>query len=123
MATTPSLENARRINRMQRQTLRAEDVASSTENFCIESHRGIELIPVASVSHIVADQKYVTLYHAGGEALMDRLSPIAGSLRLPASIGFVPEDRLRDARLRLQRGRVQALPVDRAAPQALVRRA
>ena len=30
-------------------------------------------------------------------ALAGRLSPIAGSLRLPASIGFVPEDRLRDA--------------------------
>ena len=66
-----SLENARRINRMQRQTLRAEDLASSTENFCIDSHRGIELVAVASVSHIVADQKYVTLYHAGGEALME----------------------------------------------------
>lgn len=66
-----SLEGARRINRMQRQAVKAEDLTSESENFCIESHRGIEVIPVSSVSHVVADQKYVTLYHPGGEALME----------------------------------------------------
>lgn len=66
-----SLEGARRINRMQRQSVKIEDLTRETETFCIESHRGIEVVPVSSVSHIVADQKYVTLYHPGGESLME----------------------------------------------------
>lgn len=66
-----SLEGARRINRMQRQSMHADNPDVGSENFCIDSHRGMEMIPVNSVSHIVADQKYVTLYHPGGESLME----------------------------------------------------
>jgi two-component system response regulator AlgR len=66
-----SLEGARRMNRMQRQSIKLDDLGRSSESFCIESHRGVEMVPVSSVSHIVADQKYVTLYHPGGEALME----------------------------------------------------
>lgn len=66
-----SLEGARRINRMQHRSIKPDQLRDSAGNFCIESHRGVEMIPVNSVSHIVADQKYVTLYHPRGESLME----------------------------------------------------
>ncbi len=64
-----SLEAARRVNRLQLQQLGQDD--AKADHFCVESHRGVELIAVDSVNHLVADQKYVTLYHRGGEMLME----------------------------------------------------
>jgi two-component system, LytTR family, response regulator AlgR len=66
-----ALESARRVNRMQMRAVSSQENTEENENFCIDSHRGVELIPVSLVSHLVADQKYVTLYHRDGEALME----------------------------------------------------
>ena len=36
------------------------------------SRRGVELIPLGDIHCLLADQKYVTVVHAGGEVLVDR---------------------------------------------------
>lgn len=69
-----ALEKARKISRLQLKEVRSnehDEEGEAQRSFRIESHRGVELIPVASVTHLVADQKYVTLHHEGGEALME----------------------------------------------------
>ncbi len=67
-----ALESARRVNRMQLKTVSGSS-AGGEGDFCfhIESHRGVELIPLHQVTHLVADQKYVTVFHEAGESLME----------------------------------------------------
>ena len=40
-------------------------------NLCVRKPSGLQLIDVDSISHFQADQKYVTVFHAGGEDLLD----------------------------------------------------
>jgi len=68
------LHNARKLNRMQ---IAALDDISKTENVNVRKHisaktrRGVELIPIDDIFYFLADQKYVTVYHRGGETLID----------------------------------------------------
>jgi two-component system response regulator AlgR len=67
-----SLESARRVNRMQMKSLQETSTPrQEIKNFCIESHRGTELVPLSAVSHLVADQKYITLFHDKGTSLLE----------------------------------------------------
>lgn len=68
------LHNARKLNRMQ---IAALDDISKTESANVRKHisaktrRGVELIPIDDIFYFLADQKYVTVYHRGGETLID----------------------------------------------------
>ena len=63
-----TLEHATRIGRAQ--LLRIPGAAPRT-HLCVQRPRGLQMIPVDDVLCFQADQKYVTAYYAGGEALLD----------------------------------------------------
>ena len=63
-----TLEHATRIGRAQ--LLRIPGAAPRT-HLCVQRPRGLQMIPVDDVLCFQADQKYVTAYYAGGEALRD----------------------------------------------------
>jgi len=73
------IEKAARTNKLQKQSALAQlnEVPSNTEtdqsrqNIAAKTHQGIELIPLSSVYCFIADQKYVTVVHEGGETLID----------------------------------------------------
>ncbi len=62
-----SLEHAARVTSAQLGVLRP----SARQHICVQRARGLELIPVADILYFEADQKYVTVHHHGGEALLD----------------------------------------------------
>ena len=75
-ALTQALTQARRLNRAQlsglQRELQATDNDGETPQYLsARTHRGIERIEVAQIYYAMADQKYVTLYHTGGEVLVD----------------------------------------------------
>lgn len=63
-----TLEHATRLGREQ--LLRIPGSAPRT-HLCVQRSRGLQMIPVDDVLCFQADQKYVTAYYAGGEALLD----------------------------------------------------
>ncbi|WP_439136240.1 LytR/AlgR family response regulator transcription factor [Pseudomaricurvus sp.] len=71
-----ALSKAQRLNRMQRQNMAAspqsgERTNSGRAHISTRTRRGVELIAVEKVFFFAADQKYVTVYHQGGETLID----------------------------------------------------
>jgi two-component system response regulator AlgR len=66
-----ALQKASRLTQLQL-TQVAKEAGSKPSNLCINSHKGMELIPVASIRCFIADQKYVTIVHDKGEVLFDR---------------------------------------------------
>lgn len=71
-----ALNRAKQFNRVQREALEDElgdgsDRPKRRSHITAKTHRGIELIPVKEVRYFLADQKYVTVRHAGGEVLID----------------------------------------------------
>lgn len=67
-ALQQALQRAGRLNRIQLDMLGQK---KSAPQITIRNQRGTELIDLASVRYCVADQKYVTLVHDGGESLTD----------------------------------------------------
>lgn len=68
------LQNARKLNRVQLQALEAivkADHPNARKHISAKTRRGVELIPMDDVFFFLADQKYVTVYHRGGETLID----------------------------------------------------
>lgn len=66
------LEKAQKLNKIQR--LAAQQPAPSSDqrsHISAKTRRGVELIPLEDVRYFQADQKYVTVYHRGGEHLLD----------------------------------------------------
>lgn len=73
-----ALDQAQRLNRAQRQQLpaAADPLAAATgqearTHIAARTRRGLELIALDKVFFFAADQKYVTVYHEGGETLID----------------------------------------------------
>jgi two-component system response regulator AlgR len=62
-----ALEHAARIGRAQ---LRQLPGAGPRTQLCVPRGRGLTLLPIGEVACFRADQKYVTVLHAGGEALL-----------------------------------------------------
>jgi two-component system response regulator AlgR len=62
-----TLEHAARVSRAQLQRLPG---AGPRSQLCVARGRGFDLVPVAQVRCFQADQKYVTVLHSGGEALL-----------------------------------------------------
>lgn len=73
-ALAEALKKAERPNRMQlaAMTKPAEDRADAPRShISARTRKGIELIPLEQVIYFIADHKYVTLRHEGGEVLLD----------------------------------------------------
>lgn len=73
-----ALDQARRLNRAQRQQLLAAPAREGAgpgkearSHITARTRRGLELIALDKVFYFAADQKYVTVYHEGGETLID----------------------------------------------------
>jgi two-component system response regulator AlgR len=72
-----ALGQARRLTRAQLASLREETAEPVRKNgharefISARTHRGIELIQVTDIRYFMADQKYVTVRHLGGEVLID----------------------------------------------------
>ncbi len=78
-ALADALGRVGRVNRVQRQTLTEQNTAND-EQLAVRTYRGTELIDLADILYCEADQKYVTLHHAGGETVCDfTLKELEGS--------------------------------------------
>ena len=65
-----ALENAQRANKAQLMALAASE-GNQRSHISARTRRGVELVPIDDVLYFRADQKYVTVRHAGGELLID----------------------------------------------------
>ncbi|WP_347329929.1 LytR/AlgR family response regulator transcription factor [Marinimicrobium locisalis] len=63
------LDKARTPNKLQKQAQQGKPKGRS--HISAKTPRGVELIPLENVRYFMADQKYVTVYHTGGEHLLD----------------------------------------------------
>jgi len=73
-ALADALKKAERPNRMQLAALSRGPVDTGTgprSHISARTRKGIELIPLDQVMFFIADHKYVTLRHEGGEVLLD----------------------------------------------------
>ncbi|PVZ10417.1 MULTISPECIES: LytTR family DNA-binding domain-containing protein [unclassified Pseudomonas] len=71
---TDALKKAERPNRVQLAALTRPASESGTgprTHISARTRKGIELIPLDQVIYFIADHKYVTLRHVGGEVLLD----------------------------------------------------
>lgn len=68
-----ALEKASRVNKVQKAALekKPESGASRRNKIAAKTRRGVELVAVDNVFCFIADQKYVTVVHSGGETLID----------------------------------------------------
>jgi two-component system, LytTR family, response regulator AlgR len=66
-----ALEAARRPNRAQLGAMEGPAGESSRSHICARVRGNLELIPVSQIQYFQADQKYVTVRHAGGEVLIE----------------------------------------------------
>ncbi len=65
-----ALAKASRINKVQRAKLK-EPNPNQRKNIAAKTRRGVELVPIDDIFCFMADQKYVTIMHAGGDTLID----------------------------------------------------
>jgi len=71
-ALAAALERARRLNRVQLESLRRHlDTPTEIPRIAVRTHRGTELIELDRIAYCSADQKYVTLVHDQGETITD----------------------------------------------------
>lgn len=66
-----ALANARRLNRAQLASLAVEPATTGRVHIRARIGQRLELIPLADVFYFQADQKYVTVRHRHGEALIE----------------------------------------------------
>jgi len=67
-----ALDKTQALNKAQRSGLRREAVSSKgRSHISAKTRRGVELIALDHILFFSADQKYVTVYHRGGETLID----------------------------------------------------
>lgn len=67
-----ALQRAVRLNQAQLRALEPSSEPAEKAYMSTRSQRGVELIPLADIRCLLADQKYVTVVHAGGEELVDK---------------------------------------------------
>ncbi len=69
-----ALDKVSSLNKVQRDAANKEvgiREASARTHIMVKTHKGIDLILLDDARVFVADQKYVTLHHLGGESLLD----------------------------------------------------
>jgi two-component system response regulator AlgR len=65
-----SLDKASRLNKLQLSAL-TESIGEQRSHISAKTPRGIELVALDDVRYFRADLKYVTVFHSGGELLID----------------------------------------------------
>ncbi len=67
------LDKAKKLNKLQRAAASTPRPASASQRSHIsaKTRRGVELIALDAVRYFIADHKYVTVHHTGGEHLLD----------------------------------------------------
>lgn len=72
-ALATALQQAAKTNRLQQQSTASSTFAPAPAagELAVRTHRGTELIDLATLIYCQADQKYVTLHHLQGETLCD----------------------------------------------------
>jgi two-component system response regulator AlgR len=65
-----ALAKASRINKIQKAKLKEPNV-NQRKNIAAKTRRGVELVPIEEIYCFMADQKYVTIMHNGGDTLID----------------------------------------------------
>jgi two-component system response regulator AlgR len=64
--------NSAQLNSLQQQAKDGElQDRPARKHIAARTHRGVELIPIESIYYFLADQKYVTVRHSGGQVLID----------------------------------------------------
>lgn len=69
-----ALSKAARITQQQLHALQSPEAAPVNgvrSHISAKSRRGVELVPLSEVRYFIADHKYVTVFHCGGELLID----------------------------------------------------
>ncbi len=69
-----ALNRASRLNTAQVNHLRVlhdPNAMAMRQHIAARTHRGMELIPIENIYYFLADQKYVTVRHTGGQVLID----------------------------------------------------
>lgn len=67
-----SLQKAQTLNKAQLASLNQQPVSNKGRgHISAKTRRGVELIPIEHIYAFAADHKYVTVYHKGGETLID----------------------------------------------------
>jgi two-component system, LytTR family, response regulator AlgR len=67
-----ALVKASRLNKVQMAARdNDDDGVERRKHIAAKTRRGLELVPIEDIYCFVADQKYVTVMHAGGETLID----------------------------------------------------
>ncbi len=68
-----TLEKAKKVNKLQKAVFETDQQGDTQirRNIAAKTRRGVELVPIDDVFCFVADQKYVTIIHKGGETLID----------------------------------------------------
>ena len=69
-----ALNRASRLNTAQVNHLRVlqdPNAMAMRQHIAARTHRGMELIPIENIYYFLADQKYVTVRHSGGQVLID----------------------------------------------------
>lgn len=71
---TEVLAKAQRLNKLQQAAIaeqRPTHTTAQRSHITAKSRRGVELIAIDDVRYFIADHKYVTVFHLGGEHLLD----------------------------------------------------
>lgn len=67
-----ALEHAARITgQMLKQLTDETNLKGQRQHVCTREHGQLRLIPVSEVDYFIADHKYVTVHHRGGQSLID----------------------------------------------------
>jgi two-component system response regulator AlgR len=66
-----ALQSAGHLNRVQLNRLTTQTAAPARRHICAKLRDRLHVVPVENVRSFIADQKYVTVHHAGGELLID----------------------------------------------------
>lgn len=66
-----ALARARKMARLPGHEDDSADAAQRRQHISARTHRGLELVPVNDIRYFLADQKYITVRHGGGEVLID----------------------------------------------------
>ncbi|ONG38763.1 DNA-binding response regulator [Alkanindiges hydrocarboniclasticus] len=72
-----ALKRASKLNSAQLKSLQQHATAGDSDDrparkhIAARTHRGVELIPIENIYYFLADQKYVTVRHSGGQVLID----------------------------------------------------
>ncbi len=69
-----ALDKAVKLNRLQMSELQGSGVhsASLKTHISARSHRGVELLEIAEISHFVSEDRYVFAHHKGGQTILEQ---------------------------------------------------